>query len=556
MSWNRLKIGEIFIRLGLITQDQLEKAVEIQKTSGKRLGRILIEQNFFTEEEFVTALALQKGLPVVNLNDYRVNVQAVNTISEELAHQHIVIPIDYNKGKLVLAMANPLDIHAIDDVSLVTGVEIEVVVATESQILQAINRYLTDEGCIKDAVELAETTSSGKKEEETEDVLEDTPIVRLANQIILQGVEQGASDIHIEPQAEKITIRYRIDGVLHNVMTIPQKVQPSLISRFKIMSGLNIAEHRIPQDGRHSLKVGPEQIDLRIALIPTAYGENISIRIHHKSRGMMKLEELGFQPDVLEQYQLSYTKPYGTILVTGPTGCGKSTTLYATLNILNSPTKKIFTVEDPVEYSLPGVLQVQVNPKVGLTFANALRSIIRCDPDIMMIGEIRDMETAKIAVESALTGHLVFSTLHTNDAPSAITRLIEMGIEPFLVSSAIDCVVAQRLARKLCDYCKEPYKPTGRLLERLNIPEATKDVTIYQAKGCDKCYNTGYQGRTGLFEVMTMTSRIARMSLDMKSSDEIREAALEEGMQSMMQDGLRKVIQGITSIEEVMRVVI
>jgi len=555
MSWDHQKIGEIFINLGLITADQLVKALEIQKESGKRLGRILIEQNYLTEDEFATALALQKGLPVVNLGDYGVNIQAVNKIPEELARKHLMIPIDFKDDKLVLATANPLDIQAIDDVSLITSSEVEVVVATESQIQQAINHYLTDEGFIKDAVKRAETTCI-TKEEEPEEALEDTPVTRLVNQIILQGVEQGASDIHIEPQSEKVTVRYRIDGVLHNAMTIPRKVQPALLSRFKIMSGLNITEHRIPQDGRYSLNAGHEQIDLRVATIPTAHGENISTRIHRKSKGLMKAEELGFDPKVLQQYKLSYTKPYGTILVTGPTGCGKSTTLYSTLNILNSPTKKIFTVEDPVEYIVAGVLQVQVNLKTNLTFATALRSIVRCDPDIIMIGEIRDRETAKIAIESALTGHLVFSTLHTNDAPSAVTRLIEMGIEPFLVSSAIDCVVAQRLARKLCDHCKEPYKPSGRLLERFDFLGKSKDLTLYRAQGCDKCFNTGYHGQIGLFEVMTVTSRIAELTLARKSSDDIREAAVEEGMQTMMKDGLNKATQAITSVEEIMRVVI
>jgi type IV pilus assembly protein PilB len=553
MSCVGLRLGEILDRLGLITGEQLRKALEIQKRSGKRLGEILIEQNLLTEEEFATAMALQKGLPVVNLNEYQINMQAVNVVSESLAQKHRMLPIDFHEGELVLAMANPLDLHGIDNVSLLSKSDVRVVVATESQIKQSINRYLSDEGMIKEAAD--RTEPSAFDIEEAQDALDNTPIVRLANQIILQAVERGASDVHIEPQEHQVNIRYRIDGVMQKAMTVPRKVQPSLISRLKIMGTLDIAEHRIPQDGGHNLKIGSENVDLRIATIPTIHGENISIRIHHKERGMLQLEEVGFQPEALEKYQISCTKPYGTILVTGPTGCGKSTTLYATLRILNSIAKKVFTVEDPVEYSLPGLIQVQVNPKVGLNFASALRSIVRCDPDILMIGEIRDKETAKIAVESALTGHLVFSTLHTNDASSALTRLIEMGIEPFLVASSIDCVVAQRLARKLCPYCKEPYEPSKGALKRLGFPDESENVTIYKAKGCNKCYNTGYRGRIGLFEVMAVSNKIARLCQESISSEGIREVALREGMQSMCEDGLRKVKAGITSIEEVMKVV-
>ncbi len=487
-----------------------------------------------SEDEFATAVALQKGLPVVNLNGYRVNMQAVNTITEALARKHQMLPIDYHHGKLVLAMTNPLDIHGVDNVGLLSKSEIEVVVAPDSQIKKSINRYLADAGAIRSAVDHAKPSQEEERETKEESTLVNTPIVRLANQIVTQAVEQSASDIHVEPQEKQVSVRYRIDGVMQKAMKIPRRVQPSLISRIKIMAALDIAEHRIPQDGCYSLKVGSEDVDLRVATVPTVYGENISIRIHHKGNGMMKLDDLGLQPEALEKYQLSYTKPYGTLLVTGPTGCGKSTTLYATLRMLNSVTKKIFTVEDPVEYSLSGLLQVQVNPKIGLTFASVLRSIVRCDPDILMIGEIRDKETAKMAIESALTGHLVFSTLHTNDAPSALTRLVEMGIEPFLVSSSIDCVVAQRLARRLCEHCKKPYKPSDKALKRLGFPDNAKNMTIYMAKGCNKCFGTGYKGRIGLFEVMPINNHIAKLCQEGGTSEEIRKAAAQAGMQSMI----------------------
>jgi type IV pilus assembly protein PilB len=400
----------------------------------------------------------------------------------------------------------------------------------------------------------AEESAEAKKIDE---IIEDAPIVKLVNSIITRGVRERASDIHIEPQEKDLRVRYRIDGVLQEVMRSPKSIQPGLISRFKIMAGLDIAEKRKPQDGHCSLTVSGKVYDFRVATLPTIYGERVVLRILAKESVLFDLDKLGFLPDSLEKFKNAYTKPYGAILITGPTGSGKSTTLYATLNVLNTPEKNIVTIEDPVEYRLPGINQVQVNPKIGFTFARGLRAILRTSPDIVMVGEIRDRETAEIAIEAALTGHLVFSTLHTNDAPSAISRLIEMGIEPFLVASAIDCVQAQRLARRLCAECKEPYKPTKKALEEIGFPLEDGEIpTLYRPKGCSKCNGTGYKGRIGIYEVMLVSETIERLAVEKATAEQIKKVALEEGMRTLRMDGFEKVRMGITSIEEVLRVVV
>ncbi len=381
--------------------------------------------------------------------------------------------------------------------------------------------------------------------------------MKLANSIITRGVRERASDIHIEPQEKDLRVRYRIDGVLQEVMRSPKSIQPGLISRFKIMAGLDIAERRKPQDGHCSLTVSGKIYDFRVATLPTIYGERVVLRILAKESILFDLDKLGFLPDSLEKFRNAYTKPYGAILITGPTGSGKSTTLYATLNVLNTPEKNIVTIEDPVEYRLPGINQVQVNPKIGFTFARGLRAILRTSPDIVMVGEIRDRETAEIAIEAALTGHLVFSTLHTNDAPSAISRLIEMGIEPFLVASAIDCVQAQRLARRLCAECKEPYKTSKKALEEIGFPLEDDEIPpLYRSKGCPKCNGTGYKGRIGVYEVMSVSETIERLAVEKATAEQIKKVALEEGMRTLRMDGFEKVRMGITSIEEVLRVVV
>ncbi|MDO8885643.1 ATPase, T2SS/T4P/T4SS family [Candidatus Oleimmundimicrobium sp.] len=553
MTWEHERIGDILVKNNVITSQQLTEALDAQKTSGKPLGETLVEIRATTEEEIAKALAKQKNLPVVSLDEYEINSHAVSLITERIARRHMALPIGYEEGKLVLAMANPLDIHAIDDLRVMTGYEIKPVVCTSSEINSAINKFLARSSSVEEAVEAAEGREA-IKEETAKDIASDAPVVKLVNQIIGDAIGQGASDIHIEPQEKDFHVRFRVDGVLHEIMTVPKKVQASLISRFKIMSGMNIAEHRMPQDGRAAVSAGGKEVDLRVATLPTIYGENVTLRILDKSQACLELKDLGFSPDTLEEYKKAYSKAYGALLVTGPTGSGKSTTIYSTLNVINSPKKKIITVEDPVEYRLPGILQIQVNPSAGLSFAAGLRSILRCDPDIIMVGEIRDLETAKIAIESALTGHLMLSTLHTNDAPSALTRLIEMGLEPFLVSSSIDCVLAQRLARKLCKHCKEEYKLPEKTAKEIGL--GNKEMSIYRAKGCKKCLDTGYKGRVGVYEVMPVSSSIAKLCVEKKSTEEIREVAIKEGMRTLREDGLEKVKQGITSLEEIMRVVV
>lgn len=554
MRWTRERIGDILLRANLVSQEQLEAVLEGQKASGKQLGRILVDMGVISENQLAEVLAKQKNLPLVNLAEYDINLAAATSIQEQVARRHRVIPINYDDGKLVLAMANPLDVHAIDDVRVLTHRQVVPVVSTESDIVNAINRYLR--GSVEQAVRTvtAEAEEEAREEEVPEEESE-APVVKIVDSIVSEAVAREASDVHIEPQEKDFRVRYRIDGVLHEIMTMPKSIQAGIVSRFKIMSNMDIAEHRIPQDGRCSLVIDGKGVDFRLASLPSVYGENMTIRILDTARALFKLEELGFMPQTLEKYKKSYTKPYGTILVTGPTGSGKSTTLYATLNVLNSPEKKIITVEDPVEYRLPGIIQIQINPQAGLTFARGLRSIVRSDPDIIMVGEIRDLETAKIAIESALTGHLVLSTLHTNDAPSALTRLVEMGLESFLVTSAIDCVLAQRLARKLCAYCKEPYSPPGEVLAEAGIPYE-EGITLYRAKGCSRCFNTGYKGRIGVYEIMLMSENIEMLCIERRSSDEIKAAAIREGMKTLRDDGLEKVKQGITSLEEMMRVVV
>jgi len=453
-------------------------------------------------------------------------------------------------------MANPANVIALDDIRLLTGKNVKPVVVAESDLLAVINQYKQADSDVKEIVDsVADGTATAEvKEEEEEKEVEEAPVVKLVNLILMEAARERANDVHIEPQEKEVRIRFRIDGVLHEMMKAPKKIQNGIISRLKIMAGMDIAERRLPQDGRFSIKADNKLFDFRVATLPTVFGEKVVLRLLDKEAVLMQLNDLGFLPEALARFKSSFTKPYGAILVTGPTGSGKTTTLYAALNVLNSVEKNIITVEDPVEYRLPGINQVQVNPKADMTFAAALRSILRNDPDIVMIGEIRDQETAVIAIESALTGHLVLSTLHTNDAASSLTRLTEMKIEPFLISSAVDCIVAQRLARKLCVDCKEAYTPSDKALATIGFPKYKGQ--LYRARGCKRCNNTGYKGRIGLYEVLLVSEKIERLIVKKATVEEITKVAVAEGMQTLRQDGFAKVINGITSIEEVMRVTV
>ncbi len=552
------QLGQILLEQGLLTQEQLEHALEEHRRTPRSLGRTLIDLGYIKERDLVRALAEQVGLEFVDLTETKVDPMIASLLPEPLCRRYRALPIGERDGKLLVAMSDPANVYALDDIRTLTGRDVQPVVATANDIEQAIQKFSAmGEQVEALASEAAERLETEGDLSEVEAAVEDAPIVKLVNAIMTQAVADRASDVHIEPTEKDVRVRFRVDGVLHEVMHSPKNIQNGLISRLKVMADLNIAEKRVPQDGRVSMRVSGRQLDLRLATLPTVYGEKVVIRILDKSNAILQLSELGFQEEAYRRFERSFRKPYGAILVTGPTGSGKSTTLYATLNIVNSPDRNIITVEDPVEYRLPGVNQIQINPKAGLTFASALRSILRADPDIILIGEIRDRETAMIAVESALTGHLVLSSLHTNDAPSAITRLTEMGVETFLVASAIDCVVAQRLARRLCERCKEPYVPDPKELHEAGFTEEQMGQIhqLYRPVGCEACSRTGYRGRFGLYEVMPMSEEIERLTVERASSEAIRAVALEQGMIDLRADGLMKAMQGLTSIEEIARVV-
>ena len=551
-------LTNLLIEDGLVTQEQLVEALDKKAESGKSLARTLVEMGVVSETKLTEVLAQHLGLEFVDLGTYHVDMTAVALLDERIASRHLAIPLGYDDGVLIVAMADPTNIFALDDIKMYTGQQIRPVVATKGDIEDAIRTYYREsEDSVAEDIEIDEID-----ETDLADAIglaaDDAPIVKFINYVISEAVTSGASDIHFDPQKKEIIVRYRIDGVLHDTKSLPIRSLPALTSRVKIMSDLNIAERRLPQDGHYEKVVQGKPIDFRVALLPTVFGEKIVLRVLDKSSILLRLSDLGYSGDSFQIYEEAFHKPNGAILVTGPTGSGKSTTLYATLNVLNDETKNITTVEDPVEYRLPGINQIQINTKAGLHFSSALRSILRTSPDVIMIGEIRDLETAQIAIESALTGHLVFSTLHTNDAPGAITRLTEMGIEPFLTASGIVCVLAQRLGRRLCT-CKQEYEPEEELLDRLEFPHKHGEkVTIFRhsPKGCERCGGTGYKGRIALVEIMKMSTEIEHLTIEEAPTAEIRRVAVEQGMQTMRMDGWEKVVEGTTSIEEVLRVVI
>jgi len=553
------QLGDVLLEGGLVTAAQLDVAVEEQRRLGRALGRVLVDLQILTEGQLVASLAQQIGLKFVDLSDYPVDGSAVSRVPEPVCRRHTALPIGYDDGRLVVAMADPANVFALDDMRSMAGMEIRPVVATKPDVLAAINRYHRGDAELDD---LTIAMEAGRDDDDdlgkVKEVVEDAPIVKFVNLLITQAIQDRASDIHIEPAERDLRVRFRIDGVLHEVMRSPKSITSGVTSRLKIMADINIAERRIPQDGRLSVTANGKKIDLRVATLPTVWGEKIVMRILDNSTAMLTLSDLGFGQENYDVYSKSFAKSYGLILVTGPTGSGKSTTLYATLNIVSKPEVNVITVEDPVEYRLAGINQVQTNVKAGLTFAAALRSILRSDPDIVLLGEIRDHETAQIAVEAALTGHLVLSTLHTNDAPSAITRLTEMGIEPFLVGSALDCVLAQRLARRLCPKCKQAYTPTRQFLADARFPWSVDEAlpTLYRPIGCSACSKTGYKGRLALHEVMAVSEEIERLAVEHASALVISKVALEQGMITLRNDGLTKVKAGHTSIEEILRVVV
>ncbi|MDP9301342.1 MAG: Flp pilus assembly complex ATPase component TadA [Actinomycetota bacterium] len=551
------QLGQILIELGFITPEQLETALEEHRKTPKSLGRVLIDLGMIKEADLVRALAEQVGLEFVDLNEFPIDATSTVLLPEALSRRYRAIPIGERDGRLLVAMSDPANVYALDDIRTITGRDVQPVVATANDVEEAIQKFSGMDSQVEAMASIA-AEAADETTAELEEALEDAPIVKLVNAIMTQAVGDRASDVHLEPAEFNVRIRFRVDGVLHEPMPpAPKNIQGGLISRLKVMADLNIAERRVPQDGRISMKVGGRALDLRVATLPTVYGEKVVIRVLDKSNALLRLEDLGFLENAYGRFSESFRKPYGAILVTGPTGSGKSTTMYSTLNILNEESKNIITVEDPVEYRLAGVNQMQVNPKAGLTFASALRSILRADPDIVLIGEIRDKETATIAIEAALTGHLVLSSLHTNDAPSAISRLVEMDVETFLVASAIDAVVAQRLARKLCERCRVVYQPEQAELEAAGFPEWLwpEIPQLFKSQGCPACSNTGYRGRIGLYEVMQMSEEIERLTVERASADAIRTVAVQQGMMTLRDDGLEKARMGITTLDEVARVV-
>jgi len=551
------KIAKQLLESSLISQEQLELALKEQGKSGGSLGFNLVKTGAISEKAFAEFLSQIYQVPAVDLDELEPDENSIELIPSEVATKFQVVPVKREGRTLTVAMANPDNIFAIDDIKFITGLEVRPVVATETAIKRAIDRFYDS------ADSLAEVMKDMEEDfeivEDTEEDLglaeaqsEDAPVVKLVNSLITDAVNKGASDIHIEPFEKKLRVRYRIDGVLHEMMSPPYKMKGAITSRLKIMAELDIAEKRIPQDGRIKIRIGNKKIDLRVSTLPTIFGEKIVMRILDKSNLQIDLTKLGFQPEALEKFLNAIESPYGMVLVTGPTGSGKTTTLYSALNRINLPDRNIMTAEDPVEYNLDGINQVNVHEEIGLTFASALKAFLRQDPNIVMVGEIRDLETASIAVKAALTGHLVLSTLHTNDAPSTINRMIDMGIEPFLVASSVNLILAQRLVRKLCPKCKKKEMIHPEAMRELGI-ESEEPFEIYEPVGCPACNDTGYAGRVGLYEVMPISESIREMILDRASSSEIRDQAIKEGMITLRKDGILKIKEGITSLEEVLK---
>ncbi|MBF0498527.1 MAG: Flp pilus assembly complex ATPase component TadA [Candidatus Riflebacteria bacterium] len=557
----RKRLGDTLVEAGLINAEQLKEALGKQKALGQRLGRVLVEMGLATEESIASTLARQMNIPFLNLNEIVISPEVLTTIPESIVRSHSLIPIHLEGNRLRISMADPLDVFIIDEIHYQTGYEIESAISPESQIEAGIRHYYGTSDTIKTAVD---TLTAERRDQfihmdeqffRTFDLGGDepaVPIINLVNTIIQQAINDKASDIHIEPDEDLIRVRYRIDGILTELMNAPKNIQNELLSRLKIMAQMDISEKRLPQDGRIKVKVKDTGIDLRVSSLPTVFGEKIVIRVLDKSRLQLTLDQVGFDEELLTLFKTMSRSPNGIFLMTGPTGSGKTSTLYAAINFIRSGQVNITTVEDPVEYQIPAINQVQVRPDIGLTFARVLRSILRQDPNVILIGEIRDFETAQIAIESALTGHLVFSTLHTNDAASAVTRLIEMGVEPYLVASAVIGVGGQRLVRKVCTACKFPFEPEASYaveLKRNHLPSNR----LFKGAGCLSCRKSGFLGRTAIHEIMTIDDDIHSRILERASSRTIRQTAIKSGMRTMREDGIRKAARGITTMDEVIR---
>jgi type IV pilus assembly protein PilB len=555
------RLGEILLAKYRITPEQLESALEEQKKTGEKLGEILQKMGLVESKEVYGALAEQLGVPYVDLDSYVIDPRVVTLLPEKFCRQYQLVPIGEEKNALILAMANPVDVVAIDRVRLMTKKEVKPVMASPQDIEKVLNAYYGIGESVEELIREAETREGLVLPEEEEELKidqlkalgEEAPIIRVVNMLILQAIRSGASDIHIEPQEDQVRIRFRIDGILHDITSTSIQVHPALVSRIKILSRMNIAERRLPQDGRFQVTVDNRTVDFRVSSLPTIFGEKIVMRILDKSTLLLDLDRLGFEEEDLEKFYRLIQHPYGMILLTGPTGSGKTTTLYSALNFINKPDLNIITIEDPVEYRLPGINQVQVRPKIGLTFASALRAIMRQDPDVIMVGEIRDYETAEIAIHAALTGHLVFSTLHTNTAAGALVRLQEMGIPSYLIASALVGVVAQRLVRKICERCKVAFEVRGPIARELTGGKEDH-LVLFRGKGCPECNKTGYRGRIAVSEVLVMDDDLRALVLRNATEREITEKACEKGMRTLRENAIRKVLRGVTTLEEMYRV--
>ena len=545
------RLGERLIKAGVISEEQLELALKEQKRTGEFLGELLQHLGFVTEEAISSVLADQAGVSQIDLANYLIDAEVLNLVPEDFARKYKLIPLSLEDNRLTIAMANSFDVFALDEVQKMTHTYVDALSATESEVLNAIEQHYAMKGetsnLLEEIIHLAESGSISE-----EDLAKQSPIIRLVDQLIIQGVKDGATDIHFEPEEKTLRVRYRIDGILQSGPSIPKGLQAPTIARIKIMSDLNISENRLPQDGKIRFYIGKKRVDLRVSTFPTVFGENVVLRILDKSRLILGLNKLGFTVENLNKFKKLLINTNGIILVTGPTGSGKTTTLYSALSYINSIEKNIITLEDPVEYELPLICQSQINPKAGLTFATGLRSILRQDPDIILVGEMRDSETAEMAIRSALTGHLVFSTLHTNDSAGTVPRLLDMGMEPFLISSSLIGVMAQRLIRLICRNCKEPVEPEEEILEQLNIER--DGHRFFRGKGCKECNHTGYKGRFALFEIMSISPAIKKLINERAESNLIKKTACEEGMTTLFQDALHRAFQGETTLEEVLRV--
>lgn len=557
---DNLQIGQLLIEAGVISAEDLEKGLREQKKTGKFICTTLIEMKLVEEEVILPILSKQLNIPYIKIKSLNIHPEVISRVPAKFATHYKLMPISLDNNKITLAVTDPLDVHTLDDLRLLLGFEVKPVLAGEKDIQEAIRKYYGVGAETIEQIVIEKSTDTTmptgiEKTEDLETLAEDASIIKFVNQLLVQALSERGSDIHIEPFEDQLKVRIRVDGILYDT-PIPPTIKyfhQAIVSRIKIMANLNIAERRLPQDGRIRVKLQDNELDLRVSILPSSFGESVHIRLLSPIF-FLNLEKLGLLPDDLKRIESAIKKPHGIIFVTGPTGAGKSTTLYACLSKINSHDIKIITVEDPVEYQLRGIIQIQVLPKIGLTFAAGLRSILRHDPDVIMVGEVRDYETAEVAIRASLTGHLVFSTLHTNDASGVITRLLDMGIEPFLISSSLECLMAQRLVRLICPECKAPAKISEEILADFNISGKPKDGQIFTSKGCPACKFTGYKGRTGIYEVIMMEDALREMVLQKASSQQIKKKAVELGMRTLRQDGWQKILKGITTVEEVMRV--